>query len=189
MAGSVVILMLRRFPTPYSTRPALARALCACAALVLAACAGPTPYQPRENGAGYSDQQLEPDRYRVSFIGNSATERETVENYLLYRAAEITLREGKDYFVVVGKDTVVHTYGDDPGWGGTIGQGWGWGPWGHRRSTFTGLSFGTGTRTTEYSAQADIVLHSGEKPDDNPRAYDAREVQKNLASLIVKPSG
>ena len=45
------------------------------------------------------------DRYRVSFAGNNLTPREKVEDFLLYRAAEVTLDSGNDYFVLVDQDT------------------------------------------------------------------------------------
>lgn len=153
-------------------------------ALMLAGCVSPTPYQPRDNGQGYTEQKLENDRYRVTFAGNSETSRETVENYLLYRAAEITLRESKDYFVVVTREGETHTRVTSPEVGGLFGTGWG--PYGN--STFTGLSVGSGTRTTEYYAQADIVLHSGERPDDDTRAYAARALIENLEPVIVRPN-
>jgi len=54
---------------------------------------------------GYSEQKLESNRYRVWFAGNSKTPRETVENYVLYRAAEITLDNGYDYFVMSERST------------------------------------------------------------------------------------
>ena len=59
----------------------------------LAACATPTPYQPNVPGqgsyGGYSEFRVEPDRFRVNFQGNTLTSRETVEGYLLFRAAEL----------------------------------------------------------------------------------------------------
>lgn len=79
------------------------KAVAACLALLLVgACAtGPTPYQLRsaDGEHGYSDQALERDRVRVVFRGNFLTTRETVENYLLYRAAELTLQRGYRFFV------------------------------------------------------------------------------------------
>ena len=49
--------------------------------MVLAACTTPTPYETvAENDYGYSEQKIEDNRYRVTFAGNSATKRETVEN-------------------------------------------------------------------------------------------------------------
>src|SRR5688572_16406254 len=84
----------------------LAPALCA---LVLAACATPTPYQPNVQGqstsGGYSDARIEENRFRVTFSGNSLTSRETVETYLLYRAAELTLSSGYDYFIIADRQT------------------------------------------------------------------------------------
>ena len=76
---------------------------------MLAGCGTATPYQPATDGQGYAEQALERDRYRVTFVGNSLTSRETVENYLLYRAAEVTLEKGYDHFVIVEKDTERNT--------------------------------------------------------------------------------
>ena len=79
----------------------VAYAIGALLVLLLAGCAVPTPYQPATKGYGYSEQQLESNRYRVTFSGNSVTPRDTVQNYLLYRAAEVTRESGHDYFTVV----------------------------------------------------------------------------------------
>jgi len=68
-------------------------------AAILAACATATPYQAASApGAfdGFSQTMIENDRARVSFGGNSLTDRETVENYLLYRAAELAVERGFD---------------------------------------------------------------------------------------------
>jgi len=75
-----------------STPKILRHLLVAASALTLAACATATPYQPASEPGGYdgfSQQMIENDRARITFGGNSLTNRETVENYLLYRAAEI----------------------------------------------------------------------------------------------------
>ncbi len=55
----------------------------------------------RPSPGGYSEQQLEPNRWRVTFSGNSLTDRRTVENYLLYRSAELTLSQGFDWFSTI----------------------------------------------------------------------------------------
>lgn len=89
-------------------RKTLAAALFAGATL-LAACAssGPTPYQPASANysRGYTETKIEDTRYRISFKGNALTERETVENYMLYRAAELTLQSGYDTFTISNRDT------------------------------------------------------------------------------------
>ena len=59
---------------------------------------------------GYTDLQLSPNRYRVTFSGNSATRREDVENYLLRRAAEVTLAAGYTHFAFDQRDTEARTY-------------------------------------------------------------------------------
>ena len=77
---------------------------------MLSACATATPYQPniavqpgRPVPGGFSEQRIEPERYRVSFAGNSLTSRETVESYLLYRAAELTQAQGFDWFTIADR--------------------------------------------------------------------------------------
>ena len=82
------------------------------AVATLSACATATPYQPniavqpgRAAPGGFSEQRVEPDRYRVSFAGNSLTSRETVESYLLYRAAELTAAQGYDWFTIADRQT------------------------------------------------------------------------------------
>ncbi|GGD14330.1 CC0125/CC1285 family lipoprotein [Aquisalinus flavus] len=153
---------------------------------VLGACASSTPYGPTAegNGYGFSEQQIESNRYRVTFRGNSLTSREQVENYLLYRAAELTLMNGYDYFTMVKDDTEKSTSyrsigGPDYAYYGRgrpfpyYGYGFGWGP-----SDFDVRE------TTRYSAIAYILLGKGTKPND-PASYNAAEVQQNLRPTVV----
>lgn len=155
----------------------------------LSGCALPTLYQPAgtNDGYGYSQEQLETNRFRVTFTGNDLTARQTVENYLLYRAAEITLAHGKDYFVVTNRDTEARTRYYNSGFGGGYyGDDWGpWGPW-HHHPPFWGS--GSGTPITQYRASAEIVIYAGRKPADNPNAYDAHNVMSHIAPSIVRPA-
>lgn len=158
--------------------------LLAAVLLTLSACALPTLYSPAaDNGYGYAQQQIEANRFRVSFTGNDLTARETVENYLLYRAAEITLAHGGDYFVVAHRDTEARSRYDSDGFDTTYGYG-PWGPW-HRHSAFVGFS--RATPVTQYRAYADIVIYSGKKSTGDPDAYDARDVMARIAPSIVRP--
>jgi hypothetical protein len=149
--------------------------------LLLAACAAaPTPYQAARNGFGYGEQRIEENRYRVSFAGNSATSRQTVEDYLLYRAAELTVQNGRDWFEVVDRNTVQDYagYGGSPQVGVGVGGGSGLG---------VGLSmpmFGGGG-AGRYTADMDIVLHDGAKPQENPNAYDAFSVISRLQPKVL----
>ena len=64
----------------------------------LAGCETATPYQPLAPGTaqsgGFTDQRLDDNHFRVTFQGNTETSRETVETYLLDRAAEVTVHSG-----------------------------------------------------------------------------------------------
>lgn len=81
--------------------------LVAASVVVLSACATSTPYQEASKpGAfdGFSQTLIENDRARVSFAGNSVTERDTVENYLLYRAAELAVERGFESFTLLERN-------------------------------------------------------------------------------------
>ncbi|MEZ5894567.1 MAG: hypothetical protein R3C58_15650 [Parvularculaceae bacterium] len=171
--------------------------LAAGALLTLSACATSTPYGPASAGGGYgfSEQRIEQDRYRITFRGNSLTSRETVENSLLYRAAEVTLEQGYDYFVALENETEAKkTYSTtaEPAFYGRYGYGY---PFYRPYYGFPYYAYGFGwggypydsyTREiTRYSAVAYISLLKGEKPADNPQAFDAREVMENLRPYVL----
>ena len=172
--------------------------LAVAAALTLSACSTATPFQPATKasaGYGYSEQRIETDRWTVSFSGNSVTSRQTVESSMLYRAAQLTLDNGYDWFETVERHTqgateVVGGPSYDPWWGPYgywrphwryYGRG-GWGPWG----AGWGPDWDTST-ITRYQASTEILMHHGPKPADNPHAFDAHQVVANLGPHIVMP--
>ena len=68
---------------------------------LLVSCATSTPYKEAgARGEGYKTHKLDSTKFRVSFRGNRLTERDQVETYLIYRAAEVTLKEGFTHFVM-----------------------------------------------------------------------------------------
>lgn len=152
-------------------------------ALGLAACAKPALYQPLHDDVGYGEQQLEANRYRVWFAGNSATPREQVEDYVLYRCAELTLDKGYDYFVLSDRTTEGERR---PGPGISLGIG------GFRFGGHGGISIGTGIGIpvgegdARYFGQTVAVLMKGRKPADNPSAFDARQIKANLEPSIIR---
>src|SRR6185436_16372959 len=82
-------------------RPTVMKQLAALALLLLAfGCA--TGYQSLDEGitGGYTETRLAPDEWRLLVEGNGLTERRQVEQILLRRAAELTLEQGKRYFVL-----------------------------------------------------------------------------------------
>lgn len=160
------------------TFPRFVRPAVLLAAAFIGACATATPYQPMDHGQGYAEQRIESNRYRIHFAGNSSTPKETVENYLLFRAAEFTLAQGYDYFVAERRATDVETH-----YFQSAGAGFGY--YWHPRLM---LSAGTIQTLNEFDAYADVVLFKGDKPATELRAFDAREVVENLAPLIRRPA-
>jgi hypothetical protein len=198
--------MINRKTVPGKARLVAAVALAA----LLTACATATPYQPNLPGqtasGGFTDQRLETNRYRVNFAGNSLTSRETVERYLLYRAAELTVQQGYDWFETADRrtDRSARTVIDEDPFGRPFGYGGGYGYW-RPAWRYYGPRYGgwrswdpywgdpffasrTEVRTIEkFEASAEIVMHRGSKPGGDPRAYDAREIMANLAPSIQRP--
>ena len=154
---------------------------------MLAGCGQPTPYQPATEGYGYREQQIEDNRYRVSFAGNDLTTADTVQNYLLYRAAELTLGKGYDYFTMVDRDVERSTM-----YWGAADAGWRSGHyrrWDDDYMGGAGLSTYTAQPVDRYTAYADIVMFEGEKPQGDVNAYDARDVLRQLDPTIQAAPG
>jgi hypothetical protein len=161
---------------------------------VVAACATPTPYQPAVGTRwGYEESQIESNRFRVSFGGNSLTDRETVETYLIYRAAELTVENGYDYFEVVTRaldeesrfmgtpDPYRHQYRGFPVHYAFFHPRWGWRA--HHDPFWDDVNY---REVTRYEASAEIVFGRGRKPD-HAGAFDARDVMRNLGERIMRP--
>ena len=189
------------------------RMLAAAAGLALAAatltgCMTATPYQPYipEGGpgthGGFSEQRIAADRFVVRFHGNEMTSRDRVEGYLLYRAAELTLQNGGDWFVPVNRhmEHDVQTYAEPyyhPWYGGGYGywrpywgyyrNGYGWNTW----DPWMGGPFWydhVDVRTVEaFEASAEILMNKGPMPADRPDAIDARKVMTDLGPTIQLP--
>lgn len=180
--------------------------LLASAVLSLSACMQATPYAPQSAAAttganGYSSQMLAPDRYRVMFSGNRFTSRETVEDYLLHRAAELTRQNGYDGFTLVRRDmdrntsVDVDTYptagvGAYPGFApyyDFYGTGGGITPY----DPFVGGPFATSRidvdRISRYDATAIIDMYRGSPPAGPQPHFDASEVLARLGDTIEMP--
>jgi hypothetical protein len=140
--------------------------------LALAACQTSTPDQPRVAGAhagGYSERRLGADHWRVRFAGDTATPRETVEAYLLYRAAALTAEQGADGFESLANRAERRTHvsvepdpNRDDAFAHNYGAGWR-AEWRYHRRP-------GGRRTVDPSA-------------------DARQVMAELGPYIVRPPG
>lgn len=164
----------------------------ALAAGLLSACASATPYQAAgESRYGFEETRIETNRVRITFRGNNLTDRETVETYLLYRAAEVTLESGRDYFIVANRDVERETrlQSVGPATSRFAFDYWyfsprrGWSPW-YDPFWAEPASY---REVTRYEATAEIAMFDGSKPANDPNAYDAREVQQSLQGRVVRP--
>lgn len=165
----------------------------ACTALVLAlaGCQTGPLYAPAQGprDTGYSDQKLGENRYRVTFQGGSGTRRETVENYLLLRAAEVTRNAGYEWFAFDQRDTESKTsyitpFGGYPLWGwhhfGWYHRTWLYDPW-------DPFWADNPIPRTRYEAYAEIVMLTPAQAKDDPHALNATDVIGRLGPSAAPP--
>lgn len=159
------------------------------AVVALAACAT-TPTYTRAatpNGAGYSEQQIESNRFFVTYRAGGATDSARLQDMALLRAADVTLEHNRDWFWVDRRNVDnAGSYSSGP----SIGVGIGGASFG-RHSAFgssVGLNFPLGGQhhDTASAATLEIRLGEGVKPDD-PNAYDARALSANLRARLMSP--
>lgn len=163
------------------------RTLIAAAALaMLAACASTPTYAPAATyGApGYSEMQIESNRYFVTYRSAGAAPQTLLYDYALLRAADLTLQNGRDWFWVDRRtfDAEGRTYS-----GPTIGVGIGTGGWRGNSGTFgsVGVNVPLGQpRGNARAATLEIRFGEGAKPDD-ANAYDARAISTNIRARLA----
>jgi len=149
-----------------------------CSVFVLSACS--TPYGKYGLLGGYTDKRIDENTFSISVDANGYTSKQTASMHAFYRAAELTVENGFDFFVIV--DTA-----DDsrsmamtaPGTSYTTVNSYG--STAYARTTRTPgmvvpIRFPNSTLT--------IKALKGAKPEDNPNAYDARSVMKYLGPEI-----
>lgn len=159
--------------------------------LLVWSCASTPVYHPAETSSdsGFSEVRLDETHYRVLFKGDASTSRHDVEDYLLRRAAELTVKEGYTYFHIDEKSididkTIIQSY--RPAFYGGLHR-----HHLHDRYEFPYYAYGfewgypydsTVTEYKEYSAAAYITLQNY-KSNDTGRTFNAADI---LAS-ITKP--
>jgi hypothetical protein len=164
----------------------------AAAALSLAACAttaAPPPYGAAASAtsAGYSETQIESNRYFVTYRAPGGAEASVLQDYALLRAAELTLANGREWFWVDRRTTDAMQQGRSGG--SSVGIGVGGGSWGRRSgaSVSVGVNIPVGERASDgeqaRGATLEIRFGEGAKPDD-PNAFDARAVSSNLRARL-----
>lgn len=135
-----------------------------------------TGYHRQGWTGGYNESQLQEDTFRVSFKGNAFVDKETVQDYLLLRCAEITIDHGFDYFVILGEEnstavsnhtTPTHVSAQSTSHGNAnYSQTKG-------NATITG---GDTQYLSKPKSNCIIKCFKGKKPDDLPNAFTAYQL-------------
>jgi len=149
----------------------------------LAACAStPTYTAATGNGAGYSETQIESNRYYVTYRAPGGADAQLIQDYALLRASDLTLQSGADWFIVVSRSTDASQGYSGP----SVGVGVGGGSFGRHSGGGLGVGLsiplgGGGPQAT--ATRLEIRTGSGPKPDD-PNAYDARQTSQSLRARV-----
>jgi hypothetical protein len=157
-------------------------------------------------GDGAVDRKIGEGHYLVRFEG-SGLRREQVDDYILYRAAQVTVRQGYDWFEFIDRYTERNLYTyfepdpfDDPG--GADGDDEEYEFWRDRTLVFqqAGLRQGTvrpkarrALRRSDlqvhsiehFEAEAEIAMHKGKPPARDQRAVSARLVMQALGPIVA----
>ena len=153
-----------------------------CIALTLSACA--TPYGKYGLLGGFTDSRIYENTFSISVDTNALTSQQTTSMHALFRAAELTVENGFDYFVIASdahnstsmalampggstSNTTINTYGSTA----------------YGRTTTT---YAPTTVVPVVYPNSTLIIKSfkGTKPDGAPNAYDARSVMRYIGPQI-----
>ncbi|MEX2126039.1 MAG: hypothetical protein WD795_19265 [Woeseia sp.] len=159
----------------------------------LGACASTPKYAPADDvdGYGHYSTQLSENRYRVVYNGSRSTSLNTTRDYAMLRAAELTMREGYDWFRIVDRETVSFSE-PQPQSGfsyertyyverscGLLSCSQSVRPW-----TTTQLDMRSDRARTKHSHVLEIVIGKGELPEDDSDYYQADAVARSLVESM-----
>ncbi len=155
-------------------------------------CASKPDFREAKNGAaGYAEQKITDDRYRVQFKSYSHDVADA-SDYALLRAAQITLAQGYDWFVVTSKETFVESEKVQPQ--SAIGMTQARRIERHcgllscetrsRPSTEVAMSINTGMSQQRKEVVSIIEVRMGKGLKLNDDSYGAQDVLDNLSDKI-----
>jgi len=152
---------------------------------LLTACATLAPYGPqvRPGGQGFSEQQIESDRYRITYNGVGATG--PVADRSLLRAAQLTIEQGYDWFEVTQRyiDGRLDSAG---GVRPSVSVGYGSSHYGGWRASGTGVGVGLSiSGPSPTSIVLEVRMGRGQRPG-RAEAYDARDVERSFYTISIR---
>jgi hypothetical protein len=133
--------------------------------VLVAGCASDAPYREARDGGepGYTDTLETAARAAVAFQGDADTEPARIHEYALLRAAQVTRDGGYDWFFIVPPQGVQPASAPLPT-----------GPYGDVTPYYD---------PARRTVSLDIVMGRGQRPPNNPLAFDARELARDLEHL------
>ncbi len=157
------------------------------ALLVISGCASQSPYhQANYSGYGYSDSAISDNHYRIHYK-TKGNNRSKAMDFALLRAAEVTLLEGYEWFVVTDRQVINDNHHRTPESAIGVSQ--------HRQmNTSCGLLTCTSTsqptrdysmelslsdRANEVESIIEIRMGKGIRPTSE-NSYSAVEVRRNI---------
>lgn len=162
--------------------------------LTLGACASTPEYAPADHADDYGhySSRIEENRYRIVFNGDRSVGPNATRDYALLQAAELTLREGYDWFEIVDRETTI-SEARQPSSGfsyerayyverncGLLGCSRSVRPYSRMR-----MDIDSDRRSqTTYSHVLEIVMGKGEIPEDGGNYYEAAPVAKSMIARM-----
>lgn len=157
--------------------------------VLMTACSSQPDYRAVDgSGYGYDTTQLTDTQYRVTFKAKGS-DADKAMDYALLRAAEVTLQDGYDWFVVTHRETLIDDQRVEPT--STLGYSnsrdvvtrcglISCETTSYPRSSFSaGVHIG-GDRSQDIKSIIEIKLGKGVRPDTNA-SFDALEVRQHLS--------
>lgn len=165
------------------------------------------PMVPPAKPGVYSQQTVNPTRFRLMVTGKTFTSRAAIEKYLAYRAAELALTQKGTWFTLVESrqkgDAGPEPVNDDPAragkrysfrmaywrplWRYKMAGATAWSTW----SPFSGAAFfadGKDPKTvTEFEVSAEIVVRKGIMDGNNPLGFEASALSDLLINQVSPP--
>jgi hypothetical protein len=161
--------------------------------LGLGACVSAPKYAPADSADDYGhySSRLEENRYRIVYNGRPSTGPATTRDYALLHAAELTLREGYDWFEIVDREMAT-SQSREPASRVTYERAYhverSCGLLACSRSMYpmTGarMDIDSGRSQTKYSYVLEIVMGKGEAPEKGGTYYEAAPIAASLIASL-----
>jgi len=149
------------------------------AALLMTGC---TTYGEMGFTGGVSATQIDGNTFRIESRGNAFAGSSQIKDFAMMRAAEATLQSGNDYFVIVTAEDMSRTDISVTPRTATSQTN----VFGNTATTQTTYSGGEINSYDKPGQDLIIKVFKGDKPQNNPNAYSAREIVQFLGPKVKK---